>query len=152
VLLLSTVWCIPHLGVSYTDLNSSSIGVVARNTNSNSNSNNSSIMLLLHCRSRLQSGHHSRLPTAAFCASTMESWDILPVSASCQSQAIHLEQRQPWLIIKRAHIAVLHHRLTTPAAPPWMRYPWEKKFWRVCSPSTNVLLSYYLILEHHMTL
>jgi hypothetical protein len=47
VLLLSTAWCIPHLGVSCTDLNSSSIGAVTRNTSSSS-----SFMLLLHLHIR----------------------------------------------------------------------------------------------------
>jgi hypothetical protein len=71
---------IPHLGVSYADRNSSRTGAIAHNSNRsnfssnsrNSSSDNSSTMLR---------HHHSRLLTAAFHASTMESWDISPVSA-----------------------------------------------------------------------
>jgi hypothetical protein len=61
VLLLNTAWCIPHLGVSCADLNSSSIKAVAHNTNSGSSNRNSSssslTVLLLHLRSRRPLGH-----------------------------------------------------------------------------------------------
>jgi hypothetical protein len=86
VLLLSTAWCIPHLGVSYTDLNSSSIGTVARNTNSGSSSHNSrgscnsSTVLPLLYRSRLQLGHCSNFPLATSHVTTAERWDISPTS------------------------------------------------------------------------
>jgi hypothetical protein len=57
VLLPSTVWCIPHLGVSYTDRNSSRIVAIAQNSNCGNSSSNgcnsSSTMLLLHRCSRL---------------------------------------------------------------------------------------------------
>jgi hypothetical protein len=80
---------IPHLGVSCANRNSSRTGAIAHNSNRsnfssnsrNSSNNNSSTMLRHHHHSRLQSGHHSRLLTAAFHASTVESWDIAPVSA-----------------------------------------------------------------------
>jgi hypothetical protein len=90
VLLQSTAWCIPRLGVSYVDHNSSRIGAIALNSihgnfsdhNHNSRgSSNSSTVLLPHHYSRLWSGCHSRLSTTAFRASTVKSWDISPVSA-----------------------------------------------------------------------
>jgi hypothetical protein len=87
----------PQLGVRCANLNSSSIGAISHNTNNSSSSHssssnsNSSTMLLPHCRSRLQSGHHSRFPTIVFPASTPESWDISPMSATCESIVIHHE-------------------------------------------------------------
>jgi hypothetical protein len=75
-------------GVNCVDHNSSRIGATAQNSNcdnssnnSRNSNNNSSIVLLPHRHSRLQSGHHSRLPTVTFRASTAGSWDILSVSA-----------------------------------------------------------------------
>jgi hypothetical protein len=67
--------------------NSSKIGAIAHNSNHDNSSNNSrnsssnSNVLRPHHHSRLQSGHHSRLPTISFHASTAVSWDISPVSA-----------------------------------------------------------------------
>jgi hypothetical protein len=60
-----------HLGVSCIDRNSSRIGAITHNSNrgnssNNSRNSNSSTVLLPHRRSRMQSGHHSRLPTVAF--------------------------------------------------------------------------------------
>jgi hypothetical protein len=138
VLLLSTAWCIPHLGVSYADLNSSSIGAIACNTNSgsssrnnnngsNSNSSCGSIVLLPHYHGRLQSGYHSRLLTAAFRASTAESWDISPASVTCQSEAVHHELWRPWSTNRGAHRGVLHHGLAVPTTPRGMRSPQGKK-------------------------
>jgi hypothetical protein len=100
VLLPSTTWCIPHLGVSCVDRKSNRTRVITHNSNhgnSSSNSRNSSTVLLPHRHSRLQSGHQSRIQTVAFQASTMESWDISLVSASCQSKALHQKgpQRGP---------------------------------------------------------
>jgi hypothetical protein len=74
VLLQSTAWCIPHLGFSCVDHNSSRIGSIAHNSNhgnlsSNSrrNSNSSSSIVPLHRRhSRLPSGHHSSFPASNF--------------------------------------------------------------------------------------
>jgi hypothetical protein len=43
-------------------------------------------VLLLHHRNRLQSGHHIRLPTTFFRASTAKSWDTLPTNVSRQSR------------------------------------------------------------------
>jgi hypothetical protein len=69
-------------GVSCVDHNSSRIGAIAHNSNRGNSSNNScnsssnsnsSTMLLPHRHSRLQSGHHSRLPTITFRASTVGS-------------------------------------------------------------------------------
>jgi hypothetical protein len=131
VLLPSTAWCIPHLGVNCVNRNSSRTGAIAHSSNrgnfsNNSCNSNSSTVLLPHRHSRQQSGHHSRLPPAAFRASTMESWDILPVSASCQSEAIHLELRQPWSINRGANRRALRHGLAVPTIPPWRKFPWEK--------------------------
>jgi hypothetical protein len=136
VLLSSTTWCILHLGVNYADRNSSKTETIAHSSNRgnfssnshNSSSSNSSITLLPHCHSRLQSGHYSKLSTVAFCASTAESWDISPVSASCQSEAIHLELRQPWSINREANRRALRHGLVVPTIPPWRKFPWEKKY------------------------
>jgi hypothetical protein len=69
VLLLSTAWCLPHLGVSCADLNNSSIGATAHNTSSGSSSHNSSsslVVLLLHIHSRWPLEHHNSLPPATF--------------------------------------------------------------------------------------
>jgi hypothetical protein len=72
-----------HLGVSCVNHDSSRIGAIAHNSNrgNSSNNNNSSTVLLTHRHSRLQSSHPSRLPAVTFCASTVGSWDISPVSA-----------------------------------------------------------------------
>jgi hypothetical protein len=116
VLLPSTAWCIPHLGLSCPNHNGNRIGAIAHNTNSgnsssnshnnrsnscnNSSSSSSSTVLLLHCRSSLESGHHSRLPPVAFCATIAKRWDNLSVTASCPSKATHHELRHPWSINK----------------------------------------------------
>jgi hypothetical protein len=133
VLLLSTAWCIPNLGVSYADLNSSSIGAITHNTTSssssrfNSSSSNSTV-LLPHCHSTLQSSHHSKLPPATFHATTTGSWDTSPASASCPSKTTHHKLRHPWSINKGANRGILHHGLAAPTTPPWMRSPREKKY------------------------
>jgi hypothetical protein len=153
VLLPSTAWCIPHLEVSCTDRNNSKTGAIAHNSNRNNfSSSNSSTMLLPHHHSRLYSGHHGRLSTAAFHASTVRSCDILPMSASCQSKAIHLELQQLWSIIRRAHRGALHHGLAKPTIPPWRRFPREKKYYWVHSSSMSIPLLFCSILEHHKTL
>jgi hypothetical protein len=129
----STAWCISHMGVSCTDLNSSRIGVIVHNTNisssshNNSSSSNSSIVLILHHRSRLPSGHHSSFPLATFHASTVERWGTLLVNAASPSKATHDKLRHSWSINKGDNRGVLHHGLATPTTPPWMRFPWEKK-------------------------
>jgi hypothetical protein len=133
VLLLSTACCIPHLGVSCAYRNSSRTRAIAHisnrsNFSSNSHNNNSSTVLLPHRHSKLQSGHHSGLPITAFRSSTLECWDILPVSASCQSKPINLELQQLWSIIRRTHRGVLHHVLAMATTPPWRIFPWEKKY------------------------
>jgi hypothetical protein len=138
VLLPNTAWCIPHLGLSCVDHNSSRIGAIIHysncgnssnnNHNSNSNNNNSSTVLLPHHHSRMQSGHHSRPPTVTFRASTAGSWDISPVSAYCQCRTIPLELRQPWPIIRRVHRGVLCQGLVVPTIPPWRRSPREKTY------------------------
>jgi hypothetical protein len=90
VLLQSTAWYIPRLGVSCVDHNNSRIGAIALNSNhdnfsdNNHNSSgniNSSTVLLPHHYSRMRSGRHSRLPTTAFRASIAGRWDISSVSA-----------------------------------------------------------------------
>jgi hypothetical protein len=83
VLLSSITWCIPHLGVSCADRNSSRIGAIAYNSNrsnSSSNSHNSnsssssSTVLLHHHHNRLPSGHQRCFPPATFHASTVGRW------------------------------------------------------------------------------
>jgi hypothetical protein len=128
VLLPSTAWCIPHLGVSGADLNSSKIGAIARSINSGCSSHsrsnhNSSTVLVLYHHNRLQSGHHIRLPITIFYASTTESWDTLPMNGLRQSRTTHPRLRQLWSTGRRAHRGVLHHGLATPATPPGRRFP-----------------------------
>jgi hypothetical protein len=117
---LSTAWCIPHLGVSYADCNSSRIGAITYNINSDS-----STVLLLHHRSRLPSGHHSSLPPATFNASIVRRWGTR-VSATSPSNTTRHELRHPWSTSRGATKGVLHHGLAVPTTPPWMRSPWEK--------------------------
>jgi hypothetical protein len=129
VLLLSTVWCIPHLRVRCADLNSSSIGANSHNTNNGSSSRNrsSSTVLLPHCHSRLQSDHRSSLSPIAFLASTVERWGTLLANAASPSKAIHRKLRHSWSISRGANRGVLHHGLAVPTTPPWRRSPREKK-------------------------
>jgi hypothetical protein len=101
--LSSTAWCISHLGVSYSDLNSSIIGAITCNSNSgNSSSNNgnnsssSSTVLLLHRHSRMRSGRHSNFPLATSHASTMGRWDTLLVNAASPNKATHHDLWHPW--------------------------------------------------------
>jgi hypothetical protein len=156
VLLPSTAWCIPHLGVSCVDHNSSRIGAVTHNSNhGNSRNNNhsrSSTMLLLQCHNRLPSSHHSSFLPATFHATTTGRWGTLLDNAVSSSKATHRELRHLWSTSRGAIRRVLHHGLAAPTTPSWRRFPREKKFYRVCSSSTNVLLLFYLIQEHRMTL
>jgi hypothetical protein len=130
VLLPSTAWCIPHLGVSCPDRNSSRIRAIAHNSNrgnSSSNNNSSSTMLLLHRHSRLPSGRHSSFPPTAFHASTVGRLGTLHENAANPSKSTHCELQQPWSINRGANRRVLHHGLAAPTTPPWMRFPREKK-------------------------
>jgi hypothetical protein len=131
VLLPSTAWCIPHLGVSCVDHNSSKIGAIAHNSNcgnsSHNSRNNSSTMPLLHRRRRLPSGHHSSFLPATFPASTVGRWATLLENATCPSKATHRELWHPLLISRGAIRRVLHHGRVTPTTPPWRRFPREKK-------------------------
>jgi hypothetical protein len=132
VLLLCTTWCIPYLGVSCADLNSSRIGAIASSTNNDSSSCNSSSSsssstgLLLHHRSRLLSGRHNSLLQATFHASTVERWGILLMNATNPSKATHCEVQHPWSISRGANRGVLHHRPATPTTSSWMGSPREK--------------------------
>jgi hypothetical protein len=126
VLLLSTTWCIPHLGVSCADLKANSIGATACNTNnSNSSSNNSSssTVLLLHPCSRLPSGHYSSFSPATSLASNVGRWGTLLVNAACPSNTTHYELRHPWSTSRGTQ----HHELAMPTTPPWMRSRQEQK-------------------------
>jgi hypothetical protein len=155
VLLLSTAWCIPHMGVSYVDLNSSSIRAITHNTSSGSSSHNSSsssVVLLLHLHSRRPSGHHSSFPLATLHASTVGRWSTLLMNAASPRKATHHELWNPWSTSRGANRGALHHELATPTTPPWMRSPRENKCYHLYSSSTNVILSYCLILEHRMIL
>jgi hypothetical protein len=158
VLLSNTAWHIPHLGVNCVDHSSSRIGAVAHNSNhgnsisnSHSSSNSSTIPLLHHYRT-LPSGHHSSFLLATFQASTAERWATLLENAASPSKATHRELRHPWSISRGAIKRVLHHERAAPTTPLWRRFPQEKKCWRVHSSSTKVLLLFYLIREHRMTL
>jgi hypothetical protein len=66
VLLQSSAWCIPYMGVSCIDHNSNRTGAITHNStrsnsgsNSSSSNSNSSTIPLLHHHSRLPSGRHS---------------------------------------------------------------------------------------------
>jgi hypothetical protein len=98
VLLRSTTWCIPHLGVSCVDYNSRRIGAITRNSNRNNSSSNSSssTVPLPDHHSRLQSGHHNSFPLAAFHASTIERWATSLENAAYPRKAIRRELRHPW--------------------------------------------------------
>jgi hypothetical protein len=98
VLLRSTIWCIPHLGVSCVDYNSRRIGAITRNSNRNNSSSNSSssTVPLPDHHSRLQSGHHNSFPLAAFHASTIERWATSLENAAYPRKAIRRELRHPW--------------------------------------------------------
>jgi hypothetical protein len=104
VLLPSTAWCIPHLGVSCVDHNNSRIWVIAHNSNRNnsssnnrSNSNNSSSTVPLpHRRNRLSSGHHSSFLPSIFHASTMGRRATSLENAACPSKATRRELRHSW--------------------------------------------------------
>jgi hypothetical protein len=126
VLLLSTAWCIPHLGVSCADHKSSRFGAITHSINrgSSSHNSNSSTVLLLHHRSNLPSGHHSSLPPATFHASTMERWGTLFVKAASPSKIAHHELRHPWSTSREAR-GVMHHGLGAPTTPQ-MRFPLAK--------------------------
>jgi hypothetical protein len=134
VLLPSTTWCIPHLGVSCIDHNSSRIGAVAHNSNRgnssnsrNSNNSNSSTMLLHHHHSRLPPGHHNSFPLATFHASIVGRWATLLENVASPSRATHRELWHPWSTNRGAIRRVMHHGLATPTTPSWRRSPQKKK-------------------------
>jgi hypothetical protein len=134
VLLQSTAWCIPHMGVSCVDHNNSRIGAITHNSNhgnsssnSHSSSNNSSSTVpLLHRHSRLPSGYHNSFPLVTFHASTMGRWATFLENAACLRKAIHRQLRHPWSISRGAIRRVLHHGWAMPTTPPWRRFAWEK--------------------------
>jgi hypothetical protein len=159
VLLPSIAWCIPHLGVSCVNHNSSRIGTVAHNSNRgnssiscNNSNNNSSTMLLLHCHSRLPPGRHSSFPSATFHASIAGRWATLLENAASPSKATHHELRHPWSTNRGAIRRALHHGPVTPTTPSWRRSPREKKCQRVRSSSMNIPLLFCSILKRHMIL
>jgi hypothetical protein len=128
VLLPSTAWCTPHLGVSCVDHNSNRIGAIAHNSNygnssSNSHSSSSSTMPLLHHHSRLPSGHHISFPPATFHATTTGRWATLLENVTNPSKATHCELRHPWLDSRETIKRVLHHGRAAPTTPPWRRFP-----------------------------
>jgi hypothetical protein len=128
VLLPSTAWCIPHLGVSCIDHNSSRIWAIIPNSNrGNFSSNNSSTVLLPHRHSRLPPGRYNNSPPTTFHASTVGRWATLLKNAASQSKATHHELRHPWSTSKGAIRRVLHHGLSVPSTPLWRRSPREKK-------------------------
>jgi hypothetical protein len=134
VLLPSTSWYIPHLGVSFVDHISNRIEGNAHNStrgnssNNNHNSNHSSSTVpLLHHRSRLPSGRNSNFPPATFHASIVGKWVTLLENAVCPSKATRRELWHPWSISRRAIRRVLHHERVAPTTPLWRRFPREKK-------------------------
>jgi hypothetical protein len=104
VLLRSTTWCMPHLGVSCINHNSSRIGSITHNfnrdnsscNNSRSSNSSSSIVPLPYHHSRLPSCHRSSFPPATFHASTVERWVTSLGNAACPSRAALCELRCPW--------------------------------------------------------
>jgi hypothetical protein len=132
VLLPSTAWCIPHLGFSCVNHNSSRIRAIAHNSNRSNfssnrrNSSSSTVPLLHHCN-RLPSGHHSSFPPATFHASIAGRWATLLESAACLSKATRRELRHLWSISRGAIRRVLHHGWAALTTPPWRRFPREKK-------------------------
>jgi hypothetical protein len=134
VFLQSIIWCIPHPGVSCVNHNSSRIGIIAHNSNRgnssnnshSSNNNSSSTVPLLHCHSRLPSGHHNSFPPATFHASTAVRWAAFLENAIYPSNATHHELRHLWSISRGAIRRVLHHGRLAPTTPPWRRFTREK--------------------------
>jgi hypothetical protein len=124
VLLLSTAWCILHLGVSCVNHNSSKIGAISHNFNgdnfssNNRSTSNSSIVLLPHRHSRLPPSCRSNFPPATFDASTTGRCATLLENAASQSKATHRELWHPWSTSKGAIRRVLHHGLATPTVTP----------------------------------
>jgi hypothetical protein len=130
VLLPSTTWCLPHLGVSCADRNSSRTRAIVHNSNrgnSSRHNNSSSIMLLPHRCSKLQLGHHSSFPPVTSPARTTERWGTLLESVANPSKATHRELQHPWSINRGANRSILCHRLAAPTIPPWTRFLGEKK-------------------------
>jgi hypothetical protein len=124
--------CIPHLGVSCVDHNNSRIGAIVHNSNcdnssSNSRSSRSSIVPLLHCNSRLQSGHHNSFLPATSHASAAGRWATLHENVASPSKTTHCELRHPWSINRGAIRRFLNHERVAPTTPPWRRFPQEKK-------------------------
>jgi hypothetical protein len=131
VLLLSTTWCIPHLGASCADRNNNRIGAITYNSNrgnSSRHNSSSSIVLLPHRYSRLPLDHHSSFPPVTFLATTVGRWGTLLESAASPSKATHRQLRHPWSINRGANRRVMCHGLAEPTIPPWRRFPQEKKY------------------------
>jgi hypothetical protein len=129
-----TAWCIPHIGVSYADHNSSRTGAITHNSdcgnssnNSRNNSSSSSTVLLHYHQSRQSSGRHSSFPLATFPTSTPRRWATLLENATSPGKATHCELRHPWSINRGASRRVLHRTLATPTTPPWRGFPRKKK-------------------------
>jgi hypothetical protein len=130
VILPSTTWCIPHLGVSCVDCNSSRTWAIARNSNRGNfskHNSSSSTVLLPHCYSKLPLGLRSSFPPLTFLATTAERGGTLLESAASPSKATHRELRHPWSVNRGANRRVMCHSLAAPTVPPWRRSPQEKK-------------------------
>jgi hypothetical protein len=59
-------------------------------------SSSSSTVRLLHCHSRLPSGHHNSFLPATFHVSTAGSWGTLLENAAIPTKATHRELQHPW--------------------------------------------------------
>jgi hypothetical protein len=130
VLLPSTAWCIPHMGVSCADRNSSRTRATTDNSNrgnSSRHNSSSSIVLLTHHYSMLPLGHHSSFLPVTFPTTTAGRWGTLPESAASPSKATHHEFQHPWSISRGAIGRVLRHGLAAPTIPPWRKFRQEKK-------------------------
>jgi hypothetical protein len=127
VLLLSIASCIPHLGVSCANHNSSRTGAITRNSNRDNCSSNGSTVVLPHRCSRLPSGHHISFLLATSPATTVGRWGTLLENAANPSKVTHRELRHSWSISREAIKRVMHHKLAAPTTPPWWRSPREKK-------------------------
>jgi hypothetical protein len=141
----STTWFTHHPRDSHTDLHSS--GVTA--TRSSSSNSSTAALLPLHS-SKEQLGHCYRPHQWGTHATTVGRLGTSPRNATCEGRPTHLVLQHLWQITRGASREAQHRGLATPTTPPWMRYPWERKFLCIRSSSMKTLSLYCLIRELHM--
>jgi hypothetical protein len=78
VLLSSTAWCIPHLGVSCGNHNSSRIGAITHNSNRGNSSSNSSSSTIAGCHQAVIAVSHQQL-------SMLQLWEDGPLCSRMPS-------------------------------------------------------------------